>query len=290
MKPGEICRPGWSPTSRSTVGWHEGRPAAAASRSGTSPVGRSSTCCGASAATCPRATTSTCARWSATSAGTWRSARRGDVRDTKWRWSLMNWGHDPLKGPLPPPGGPSRRALERHGTPPKERRRTGTVSSDPAAAPRTAVSGRRRSSRGRRRPRPPAAPTAGRRRPSPRRTSASSGSRSPGATSKTSSSCTCSSIRERSPASRSARVDAQHGDLDDVGRRALDRGVERHPLGHLAALPVVADQVGQVAAAAEDGLGVAVVAGLGDDLRAGSRGRRRSRRSTPPSARAPPRR
>lgn len=21
----------------------------------------------------------------------------GDVRDTKWRWSLMNWGHDPLR-------------------------------------------------------------------------------------------------------------------------------------------------------------------------------------------------
>ena len=21
---------------------------------------------------------------------------RGDVRDTRWRWSLMNWGHDPL--------------------------------------------------------------------------------------------------------------------------------------------------------------------------------------------------
>jgi len=20
----------------------------------------------------------------------------GDVRDTRWRWSLMNWGHDPL--------------------------------------------------------------------------------------------------------------------------------------------------------------------------------------------------
>ncbi|MCM0674422.1 DUF3140 domain-containing protein [Micromonospora phytophila] len=49
----------------------------------------------------------------------------GNVRDTKWRWSLMNWGHDPLKGPLPPPGGPSRRALERHGTPPKERRGPG---------------------------------------------------------------------------------------------------------------------------------------------------------------------
>ncbi|GAA2706395.1 hypothetical protein GCM10010429_17050 [Micromonospora olivasterospora] len=49
----------------------------------------------------------------------------GDVRDTKWRWSLMNWGHDPLKAPLPPPGGPSRRALERHGAPPKERRGPG---------------------------------------------------------------------------------------------------------------------------------------------------------------------
>ena len=21
----------------------------------------------------------------------------GDVSDTRWRWSLMNWGHDPLK-------------------------------------------------------------------------------------------------------------------------------------------------------------------------------------------------
>lgn len=21
----------------------------------------------------------------------------GDIRDTRWRWSLMNWGHDPLK-------------------------------------------------------------------------------------------------------------------------------------------------------------------------------------------------
>ncbi|MFW6773059.1 DUF3140 domain-containing protein [Nocardioides sp. CPCC 205120] len=27
------------------------------------------------------------------------SAQRpdGDVTDTRWRWSLMNWGHDPLK-------------------------------------------------------------------------------------------------------------------------------------------------------------------------------------------------
>ena len=23
---------------------------------------------------------------------------KGDVRDTRWRHSLMNWGHDPLKG------------------------------------------------------------------------------------------------------------------------------------------------------------------------------------------------
>ncbi|SCL18867.1 Protein of unknown function [Micromonospora pallida] len=46
----------------------------------------------------------------------------GDVRNTKWRWSLMNWGHDPIKAPLPPPGGPSRRALERHGAPPISRR------------------------------------------------------------------------------------------------------------------------------------------------------------------------
>lgn len=21
----------------------------------------------------------------------------GDVTDTRWRWSLMNWGHDPLR-------------------------------------------------------------------------------------------------------------------------------------------------------------------------------------------------
>jgi predicted membrane-bound dolichyl-phosphate-mannose-protein mannosyltransferase len=29
----------------------------------------------------------------------WHMAQRpsGDVRDTRWRWSLMNWGHDPLK-------------------------------------------------------------------------------------------------------------------------------------------------------------------------------------------------
>ena len=25
----------------------------------------------------------------------------GDVHDTRWRWSLMNWGHDPLRGRRP---------------------------------------------------------------------------------------------------------------------------------------------------------------------------------------------
>ena len=93
------------------------------------------------------------------------------------------------------------------------------------------------------------------------RTSASRASRSPGATSSTSSSWTCSSIRDASPASSIAALDVEHRDLDEVGGRALDRGVERHPLGHLAALAVVAGQVGQVAAAPHDGLGVARCAG-----------------------------
>jgi hypothetical protein len=25
-------------------------------------------------------------------------AKGGDVEHTRWRWSLMNWGHDPLRG------------------------------------------------------------------------------------------------------------------------------------------------------------------------------------------------
>ena len=24
-------------------------------------------------------------------------SKGGDIRDTRWRWSLMNWGHDPLR-------------------------------------------------------------------------------------------------------------------------------------------------------------------------------------------------
>ncbi|MBL6275593.1 DUF3140 domain-containing protein [Micromonospora fiedleri] len=46
----------------------------------------------------------------------------GDVRATRWRYSLMNWGHDPVKAKLPPPGDPSRKALQRHGAPPEARR------------------------------------------------------------------------------------------------------------------------------------------------------------------------
>lgn len=32
----------------------------------------------------------------------------GDVTDTRWRWSLMNWGHDPLKRPSQPADGKDR--------------------------------------------------------------------------------------------------------------------------------------------------------------------------------------
>src|ERR1022692_3109521 len=68
------------------------------------------------------------------------------------------------------------------------------------------------------------------------------------------------------PALAQFAVHPQHRHLDDVGGRSLDRRVQRHPLGHLPALPVIRGQVGQVPAAAEDGLGVAVLAGLCDHL------------------------
>src|SRR3954470_1297482 len=64
-----------------------------------------------------------------------------------------------------------------------------------------------------------------------------------------------------------AALNAEHGDLDDVGGTALDRRVESHPLRHLAPLAVVAGEVRQVATAAEDRLGVPVHAGLVDDTR-----------------------
>ena len=43
------------------------------------------------------------------------------------------------------------------------------------------------------------------------------------------------------PLGRQGPVDAEHRDLDQVRSRALDRGVEGHPFGDLAALPVVSD-------------------------------------------------
>ena len=89
------------------------------------------------------------------------------------------------------------------------------------------------------------------------------------------------------PGRRQLALHVEHRDLDQVGGRALDRRVERHPLGHLAALPVVAGQVGQVAAAAHDRLGEAGTPCLVDDDRRGSRGCRRRSRSTRPSGRGP---
>ena len=69
----------------------------------------------------------------------------------------------------------------------------------------------------------------------------------------------------REPRLRQPRLDVEHRDLDDVGRRPLDRGVERHALRHLATLPVGGPQVGQVAAPAEQRLRVAGLASLRDD-------------------------
>ena len=57
-------------------------------------------------------------------------------------------------------------------------------------------------------------------------------------------------------------VDVDHGLFDDVGRAALDGGVEGRPLGHFTTLTVVAGEVGQVAATAEHRLGVAIATRL----------------------------
>src|SRR5699024_7839963 len=57
-------------------------------------------------------------------------------------------------------------------------------------------------------------------------------------------------------------VHPQHRDLDDVGRRPLDRGVERHPFRHLTKMTVVYVQIRKVAASAQDRLGVADLACL----------------------------
>ena len=60
-------------------------------------------------------------------------------------------------------------------------------------------------------------------------------------------------------------VHADHGLLDDVRRRTLDGGVQRHALRGLAGLAVVAREVREVAAAPVDRLGVALGAGFLDD-------------------------
>lgn len=59
-------------------------------------------------------------------------------------------------------------------------------------------------------------------------------------------------------------VDAEHGDFDDVGGGALDGGVEGGAFGVFAGGAVGGGEFGEVAAAVEEGGGVAVFAGLGD--------------------------
>jgi len=61
---------------------------------------------------------------------------------------------------------------------------------------------------------------------------------------------------------RQSPVDADHGHLDEVRRRALDGGVDGHPLGKLTDVGVDGVEVGQVAAAVHEGADVAVPAGL----------------------------
>ena len=69
------------------------------------------------------------------------------------------------------------------------------------------------------------------------------------------------------PSGSDASVDAEHCDLHDVGRRALNRGIEGHSLCHLAALTVLAVQVGQVPAPARHRLGVPGAPRFDDHLR-----------------------
>src|SRR5690606_1575945 len=59
-------------------------------------------------------------------------------------------------------------------------------------------------------------------------------------------------------------VQADHGDLDEVGGAALDGRVGRDALGVLAQHAVVGGQFGYVAAPARDGLDVAARTAFGD--------------------------
>ena len=114
----------------------------------------------------------------------------------------------------------------------------------------------------RRRCRPPAAPAAGRPRPSGRVASASRVSTNSSSTSNTSSSCTCSTISARRFWSRSQPSIVDHRALDDVGGGALHRRVDRGALGAGAQALVAGVDVLQVQAAAEHGFDIALLARL----------------------------
>ena len=62
------------------------------------------------------------------------------------------------------------------------------------------------------------------------------------------------------------RIDhGDHGELDDVRRRSLDRGVEGHAFGRLPRLPVGRVEIGKISPTAEDRLSVSLFAGLLDE-------------------------
>ena len=61
-------------------------------------------------------------------------------------------------------------------------------------------------------------------------------------------------------------IDADHGELDHVGGRALDGGVDRRPLGVGADVLVAGVDVGKVAAAAAEGFDKATLASFGDGV------------------------
>ena len=63
------------------------------------------------------------------------------------------------------------------------------------------------------------------------------------------------------------RLDAHHGELDNVGSRALNRHVERDAFGGGANRTVARFQIGQGAAATEEGFGATLLAGLFNELR-----------------------
>ena len=62
-----------------------------------------------------------------------------------------------------------------------------------------------------------------------------------------------------------AGLDVQHRQLDDVGGRSLDGGVQRHPLGHFPALTIRGVEVGQVPPTPQDRLGETRAPRLRDD-------------------------